>query len=107
MMKEIKNNDPETWEALSSETFGVNKSTVPFTTLFVDQNLEQKIKEIKGIVGVGGITQNEDTLNRFFLTATYITKIMKDFVGTYCGTQDNERSERSDFHSCCKDKEEY
>ena len=52
MTGEIKRTDPETWEVLFNETFDVNKSNVPFTTLFNDQNLEQKIKEIKGVGGV-------------------------------------------------------
>lgn len=41
MMTDIKSKDPETWLILSTETFGVSESTVPFTTLFVNQNLEQ------------------------------------------------------------------
>ena len=57
MMEELKQSDNETWEVLKNEAFGVNKSKVPFATLFVDQNLEQKIKDIKGVGGLSGITQ--------------------------------------------------
>ena len=93
MMEEVKQDDPQIWDALVNETFGVNKSQIPFTTLFVDQNLEQKIKDIKGVGGVDGITQNEDTLNRFFLTAPYITQIVNEFIGEYSGRQDHDRAE--------------
>ena len=98
MMTDIENKDPERWQLLNKETFGVNKSSVPFTKLFVDQNLEQKIKDIKGVGGISGITQQDDTLNRFFLTAPYITRIVNGFIGKYCNDKKSERTEHYQLH---------
>ena len=83
MMEELKQSDNETWEVLKNEEFGVNKSKVPFTTLFVDQNLEQKIKDIKGVGGLSGITPKDESLNRFFSITPFITKIVNEFTAQY------------------------
>ena len=46
-MNALEKDDPTTWEALKSGEFVVNKSEVPFTSLFTDQTLEQEIKELE------------------------------------------------------------
>ena len=61
----------------------VTKSGIPFN-LFVDQTLEQLIRELKVAGGITGITQNEDALNRFFLIAPEIIRIIKKFLDEYC-----------------------
>ena len=45
-MNELKLTDPATWERLKKD-FVVTKSTLAFCNLFVDQGLEQEIKELK------------------------------------------------------------
>ena len=92
MMEELKHEDTETWEALKNEAFGVNKSIIPFTTLFVHQNLEQKIKDIKGVGGIRGMTQQANSLNRFFFITPYITKIVNDFTAQYGSNHEHQRS---------------
>ena len=47
----------------------VRKSDTPFTSLFVDQTLEQEIKKLKGIGGITGLTQHDEILDRFLYTA--------------------------------------
>ena len=43
-MNKLGTDDPKAWEALKEGNFIVKKSIVPFTALFADQALEQKIK---------------------------------------------------------------
>ena len=58
-MKALKKEDPLTWDALESGDFCVRKSDTPFTSLFVDNILEQEIKKLKGICGITGLTQHD------------------------------------------------
>ena len=92
MMEELKHEDTETWKALKNEAFGVNKTIIPFTTLYVGQNLEEKIKDIKGVGGIRGITQQDDSLNRFFFITPYITKIVNGFTAQYGSNHEHQRS---------------
>ena len=55
--------------------------------------MEQKIKEIKGVGGVTGITQKDDILHRFFLTVPYITKMVNDFIEKYSVGRQYNRTE--------------
>ena len=59
-MTEITQNDSETWEALEKGDFAIARTGIPFTDLFVDQALEQKIRQLKAVVGIIGITQNRE-----------------------------------------------
>ena len=87
-MQQLKNTDQETWKALEQGDFMVRKSGIPFTNLFVDQKLEQLIRELKVAGGITGITQNEDALDRFFLIAPELTSIIKDFQDAHCTNND-------------------
>lgn len=86
----LKSTDRETWNALEGGDFMVTKSGIPFTNLFVDQTLEQLIREVKVAGGITGITQNVDALDRFFLIAPELVKHMKEFQDAYC--IDNDKS---------------
>ena len=61
-MKQLKETDKETWDALANGDFTIRRSGIPYTNLFVDEGLKQKIKEFKMITG---ITQNEEALERY------------------------------------------
>ena len=89
-MQLLKSTDRETWNALEGGDFIVTKSGIPFTNLFVDQTLEQLIREVKVAGGITGITQNVDALDRFFLIAPELVKHMKEFRDAYC--IDNDKS---------------
>ena len=75
----LKSTDRETWNALEGGDFMVTKSGIPFTYLFVDQTLEQLIREVKVAGGITGITQNVDALDKFFMIAPELVKHMKEF----------------------------
>ena len=89
-MQLLKSTDRETWNALEGGDFMVRKSGIPFTNLFVDQTLEQLIREVKVAEGIMGITQNVDARDRFFLIAPELVKHMKEFLDAYC--IDNDKS---------------
>ena len=82
-MNKLKAMDPETWTALQNGDFAVRKSGIPFSDMFVDQTLEQKIREIKVTGGITGITQDDEALDRFFLIAPEVTRIVKEFQDHY------------------------
>ena len=87
-MQRLKDTDQETWKALECGDFMVTKSGIPFTNLFVDQTLEQLIRELKVAGGITGITQNASALDRFFLIAPELIKLIKDFHDSYCTDSD-------------------
>ena len=78
-MQLLKSNDKETWNSLKCGDFMVVKSGIPFTNLFVDQTLEQLIRELKVAGGITGITQNIDALDRFFLIAPELISLIQIF----------------------------
>ena len=69
-MNDLQRSNPEIWESLKSGDFVVNKSGIPFCSLFTDQALEQEIKNLKRNGGIVGISQNEDALDRMMHTTT-------------------------------------
>lgn len=79
-MNKLEMDDPKTWEALKEGNFIVKKSTVPFTALFADQALEQKIKELKGMGSIVGITHDKVSLDRIITTLPHITSIIRDWL---------------------------
>ena len=54
-LQEQKEDDPETWGCLANELFRVERSSIPFCTLFVDQDLEQHIQLLEGLGEWGSI----------------------------------------------------
>ncbi len=92
-MNDLKTTNPETWTALKDGDFCVKKTGIPFTNLFVDQTLEQCIKELKVAGGITGITQNESALNRFLFTAPEMTRIVNEFQSRYAAGARAQRTE--------------
>ena len=77
----LKNEDPATWERLKKDPV-VSKSTEAFVNLFIDQALEQEIKEIKRHGHLPGLTQEEEVVNRFITVAPYLTKFVEKYLNT-------------------------
>ena len=63
--------------------FAIGKSEIPFTALFDDQNLEQKIKDLKGLGGFVGLSQDEASLDRLVTATPYMTRIVKNFLESF------------------------
>ena len=81
-MLEVKKTDPVTWEYLKND-FVVTNSTLAFVNLFDDQGLEQQIKEMKKYGALPGITQDEETFDRFVATAPRLSGMVEKFLTTY------------------------
>ena len=80
---QLEKDDPITWKVLKEGNFCVKKSDSPFTALFADQALEQKIKELKGVGCIVGITQDEVSRDRVITTLPHITSIVNDWLGRF------------------------
>ena len=79
-MRALEKDDPETWKILCDGNFIAAHSKVPFTALFNDQSLEQKIKELKRYGGIVGRSQDEVVLDRLLITAPHLARIAKDYL---------------------------
>ena len=55
--------------------FCVKKSPIPFTSLGVDQALEQENRKMKVLEGLGGLTRRPAALARFFLVAPELSRL--------------------------------
>ena len=64
---ELQHSDSAVWKALTEGNFCVKKSSIPFTSLGVDQALEQENRKIKVLGGLSGLTCKSAALARFFL----------------------------------------
>ena len=82
-MQELKVNNPTAWQQLVDGDAFCAKSNTPFTKIFIDQNLEQKIKELKGRGGIRGITQNENALPEFTLVSAELNTMVDEFLRSH------------------------
>ena len=90
-MSEVKKTDEATWEKLKSD-FVVTKSTIAFCNLFIDQGLEQQIKELKRYGALPGLTQEEDALDRFITTAPHLMRYVEQFLSQFPKSKPSEAS---------------
>ena len=74
-MTELKLTDAATWELLKRD-FVVTKSTQKFCNLFVDQGLEQVIKDLKQYGALPGLTQDEESFNRFITISPHLARFV-------------------------------
>ena len=85
-MNELKTADPASWERLKKD-FVVTKSTEAFCNLFVDQALEQEIKELKRHGHLPGLTQDEEAMNRFITIAPHLANYVYKFMNMFPKSQ--------------------
>ena len=81
-MNQLETDVPMTWEALKSGAFVVSKSDAPFTSLFTDQKLEQKIKGLHGHGGFVGLTQGGGSLDRLVHSTPFVSRIARNFLSS-------------------------
>lgn len=92
-----KEDDPLTWDALKSGDFCVRKSDTPFSSLFVDQTLEQEIKKLKGVGGITGLTQQDELLDQFLLIQPELARIVADFQNRYTKLRNQDSSGKEHY----------
>ena len=95
-MKQLETTDPDTWNSLKETDFSVAKTGIPFSNLFVDQALEQQIRELKVVGGITGLTQNEAALERFMMIAPEVTRLVNEFNQSY-NTEVQEPSKKEHY----------
>lgn len=59
------------------ENFSVNKKGIPFTSIGSDHALEQNNRMMKTIGGIVGLTQNQSSLNRYFLIVPVLNQLFE------------------------------
>ena len=81
-MYALESSDPGIWEAFYEGEFSVQKTPIPFTALGMDHTGEQVNKIIKIEDGLTGVSRNENTRARYFITAPLISQIASNFRKT-------------------------
>ena len=61
----------------------VTKSTQEFCNLFIDQGLEQEIKNLKRYGALPGLTQDEDLMERFITTSPHLVQLVEKFLSDF------------------------
>ena len=69
----------------------MTKGVAGFTAIAPDQGIEQENRTLKVIGGIVGITQNEKALDKFFLIAPELSKLLHEFAAEY-GSDNNDKS---------------
>ena len=83
-MDNLRHNDNQTWKSLLPEKYFLFQCLeFLFCGLGVDQGLEQEIRALKVSGGVIGITQNKSALDRYFLIAPELLRILDSFWEQY------------------------
>lgn len=78
-MRKLETSDHDTWKALEDGDFCVTKSSIPFCSIGPDHGIEQENRTMKVIGGITGITQKEATLDKFFLIAPELARLVNEF----------------------------
>ena len=68
----------------------MTKGVAGFTAIAPDQGIEQENRTLKVIGGIVGITQNEKALDKFFLIAPELSKLLHEFAAEY-GSDNNDQ----------------
>ena len=59
-----------------------------FTSIGPDHGIEQENRELKVVGGIVGITQNEKSLDKYFLIAPELSNLQHEFEKKYCPGND-------------------
>ena len=78
-MAVVQESEPEIWNLFMEGNFSVQKNKIPFTAIGADHALEQENKNIKVLVGVKGLLQNDSALVRFGLISPVLNQICEEF----------------------------
>ena len=71
----------------------ITKSIQEFYNLFIDQGLEQEIKNLKRFGALQGITQDENLMERFITTSPHLVQMVERFLQDFPKYQPPDDSE--------------
>ncbi|KAG1652168.1 Organic cation transporter protein [Nymphon striatum] len=78
-MLELQLTDLDTWSFLDKGNFVISKRSVPFTVIGPDHAIEQEHKKMKMKREFIGITGNEQAMEKHFVIAPTISRIVQEF----------------------------
>ena len=78
--------------------FCVTKSSVKFTSIGPDHGIEQENRKMKVAGGIIGVTQNENALQLFFLTAPHLSAIVSEFETKFGVNQQTRMNKHHDLY---------
>ena len=80
-MCELQISDPQTWSFLQ-RNFVVNKTHIPFSAIGTDHAIEHENRVMKVIGGIKGIANQSSALEKHFLVASDMNKVIGEFQDT-------------------------
>ena len=92
-MQQTEQQHPEIWGEFMKGNFCVTKGVAGFTSIGPDHGIEQENRELKVIGGIVGITQNEKSLDKYFLIAPELSNIQQEFEREYCTGNKKKRTQ--------------
>ena len=78
-MMEMQTADPDTWTFLDEANFVISKRGVPFTAIDPDHAIEQEHRKMKVKGGLVGITGNEQAMEKYFIIAPSLARLVHEF----------------------------
>ena len=102
-MYDLKKKNTRTWHLLNEGNFSVSKSDVPFTANRTHHGIEQENRALKVLGGIKGIANSYEALDEYFLTATELGNMIKDFCEAF-GINDNHNSKSDDHYQLAGSK---
>ena len=78
-MLELRETDKEMWKYFDEGNFVINKHSTPFTAIDPDHAIEQEHKKMKTKGGFIGITDNEEAMDKHFIIAPTLSRLVQEF----------------------------
>ena len=75
----------------------MTKGVAGFTSIAPDQGIEQENRTLNVIGGIVGITQNEKALDKFFLVAPELSKLLHEFAAEYGSDNNDKRTQHHEI----------
>ena len=88
---------PDLWAEFMKGNFCVTNGVAGFTAIAPDQGIEQENRTLKVIGGIVGITQNEKALDKFFLIAPELSKLLHEFAAEYGSDNNDKRTQHHEI----------
>ena len=96
-MQETERQHPDLWAEFMKGNFCVTKGGAGFTSIAPDQGIEQENRTLKVMGGIVGISQNEKALDKFFLIAPELSKLLHEFAAEYGSDNNDKRTQHHEI----------
>ena len=96
-MQKTEHQHPEIWAEFMKGHICVTKGVAGFTSICPDHGIKQENRELKVIGGIVGITQNEKSLDKYFLIAPWLSNVQHEFEKEYCTGNMSTRTEHHEL----------